>query len=233
MPAAKLDAPRGFRAPTPAQRKAAVERAEKRAKKNPPALPDGADDDIWIILPPWAGFSDGRSKAASGEVRLGVGGDATGAEEVGPEQRAAYRLVTRSALKNQRMILDAIALAWKDLVRGADVPLPTKVDRAALRDLVSLRSVHIHWAHAAKVAYVGYELACAWDTEHGIGVMTHEDRVVETGHADTAILGWIAERDRKKADRSSRSRSSTSARRLAARLLSHSRSSTSARAKKR
>ena len=28
--------------------------------------------------------------------------------------------------------------------------------------------------------------------------MTHEDRVVEVGEADTALLGWIAERDRKK-----------------------------------
>jgi len=28
--------------------------------------------------------------------------------------------------------------------------------------------------------------------------MTHEDRVVEVGHADAAILGWIAERDRKR-----------------------------------
>jgi hypothetical protein len=27
--------------------------------------------------------------------------------------------------------------------------------------------------------------------------MTHEDRVVSVGGADTAILGWIAERDRK------------------------------------
>ena len=42
---------------------------------------------------------------------------------------------------------------------------------------------------AAYRRIVGYELRCAWDTEHGVGVITHEDRVVEVSQADTALLG--------------------------------------------
>lgn len=45
------------------------------------------------------------------------------------------------------------------------------------------------------MAYVGYEFRCTWDEEHGMGVMTHKNRVVAIGGADVSILEWIAESD--------------------------------------
>jgi hypothetical protein len=189
-------APRG---PTAAQRRAAIARAAKRARKNPAVLPAASDDEVWITLPVWAGFhAGGNAKVASGEVGVSIGGDAMGAEETTAEQQAAYRLVVKGQAKNQRLVLDAIASELPELSRGTDLVLPAKNERAALADLVSLTSVHLHWEHKGKLAYVGYELSCAWDSEHGVGVMTHDDRVVAVGQADTAILGWIATRDRKK-----------------------------------
>jgi hypothetical protein len=178
-------APKG---PTPAQRRNAIAKAKVRAKKNRTSLPLQADDEVWITLPEWAGFHAGpRDKASNGVVGVGVGGDAMGAEETGAPQQLAYRLVTKKAKANQRIVLDAIAKA-----------LPEHGDAKALASLVTLTSIDIHWVHRDELAYVGYELACAWDREHGVGVMTHGDRVVEVGQADTAILGWIAKRDKKK-----------------------------------
>jgi|GEM_PF-7134692 len=88
------------------------------------------EGELWLSLLEWAGFSSGPgSKISKRPVGVSVGRDAMDAEEIGPEQRTAYRRI------------------------------------------------------------VGYELRCAWDTEHGVGVMTHEDRVVEVGQADTALLG--------------------------------------------
>jgi len=157
------------------------------------------EGELWLSLPAWAGFSSGPgSKISKGEVGVSVSGDAMDAEEIGPEQRAAYRRIVGRASAAQRMVLDAIADAFPKLTKGAAIELPKKVDRAELESLVTLVAIHIHWAHRDKVAYLGYELRCAWDTEHGVGVMTHQDRVVAVGQADTAILGWLAERDRKK-----------------------------------
>lgn len=36
-------------------------------------------------------------------------------------------------------------------------------------------------------AYVGFELGCSWDEEHGLGVLTHKDHVVKIGEAETAF----------------------------------------------
>ncbi len=37
---------------------------------------------------------------------------------------------------------------------------------------------------------------CTWDSEHGLGVMTHKNRIIEIGDASTAFLTWIADKDR-------------------------------------
>jgi len=191
-----MRAPPKPKGPSAAKMKAAIARAKKRAAKNPTRWPDGAEE-VAVFLPAWAGFVAGDDDVADGEVLVRVGGDVVDAE-LGPAQQAAFRRVVTGAKKMQECVLDAIAGRFAELTRGADVALPKVVDRAALRGLVSLVSVHLHTVERDGIAYVGYELACAWDGEHGVGVMTHGERVVEVGHADTAILAWIAERDRKK-----------------------------------
>ena len=65
-----------------------------------------------------------------------------------------------------------------------------------LYELIYLIGVMVHPIDRSGVPYVGFEFGCSWDTEHGAGVLMNGTRVVETGGADTAILLWIAERDR-------------------------------------
>jgi hypothetical protein len=64
-----------------------------------------------------------------------------------------------------------------------------------LREHVELRTVHFHDAVRGRTPYLGYELRCSWDDEHGLGAMMHGTRVVQRGGADTAILEWSADRD--------------------------------------
>lgn len=116
------------------------------------------------------------------------------------EQQAAYRHVLGSSAKTQLAILDAIAMAYPKLTRKAS----SKTDRKGLRGLISLRSVNIHDVARAGVAYVGYVFGCTWEEEHGLGVMTHLDRIVAVGAADTAILTEIAEKDRRRGKKKSR-----------------------------
>ena len=189
------------RSVTPAQRRAAKAGAEKQAKKNPATLRVDDAGEMLVHMPAWAGFRAGPwSKLSKGLVRVAVGGDSVGQRPVGPEQEAAYRRVLGRAAGAQRLVLDAIVGAYAKLTRRADaeLALPVKVDRAALVDLVELLCVHVHWAHRDGVAYVGYQLACVWDPEHDLGVLTHVDRVVAVGQADTSFLGWVAERDQRR-----------------------------------
>jgi len=44
-------------------------------------------------------------------------------------------------------------------------------------------------------AYIGFELGCTWDEEHGAGVMTYKERVVEIGQAGTSFSSWAAYND--------------------------------------
>jgi hypothetical protein len=157
--------------------------------------------EVVVTLPVWAGFSSGPpGRASKGAVTVDVGGDAMIEEndEITPEHTAAYRFSLEHAGEMQPIVLDAIA-GWFATIREryakAGIAMPASVDRTSLRSLVSLNALSIHHAHARGLAYVGYSFSCAWDREHGLGVMTHERRVVRVGGADTAILGWIARQD--------------------------------------
>ena len=66
------------------------------------------------------------------------------------------------------------------------------------RNLIGLHSVNVHPLQKDGMPYIGFELGCTWDPEHGLGVLMHGNRVVEIGGADTAILLWIAEKDAEK-----------------------------------
>ena len=42
---------------------------------------------------------------------------------------------------------------------------------------------------------MGNEFECKWDSEHGVGVLMHDNRMVEIGGADTSFTLWMAEQD--------------------------------------
>ncbi|GEN68041.1 DUF6985 domain-containing protein [Chryseobacterium rhizosphaerae] len=43
--------------------------------------------------------------------------------------------------------------------------------------------------------YIGLGFSCSWDSEHGLGIMIHKDRIIEIGSAATAFDSWAAEKD--------------------------------------
>jgi hypothetical protein len=64
--------------------------------------------------------------------------------------------------------------------------------------------LNIHVADGGDLPYIGYELGCTWDEEHGLGVMMHGTRLVAIGQADAALHLWVAQKDvgaRAEADR--------------------------------
>lgn len=168
-----------------AERAAMKESAVAAALRNPVGF-ESVDDELVVVIPCWAGFCIGPARGSdtgvsSGEVLVSISGaDAVDADAPVQAQRAAYRHALEHAEALQAVVLEAIGNAHPNVT--------------PLRDHVALASVLVHLVEKDGVAYVGYLLHC--DDEHGVGVMTHGERIVAVGGADTAVLSWIAERDR-------------------------------------
>jgi hypothetical protein len=63
------------------------------------------------------------------------------------------------------------------------------------KNFIGLANLHIMTSDKDDFAYIGFELGCNWDDEHGIGIMMHKDRVVAIGQADTSFDSWVTYED--------------------------------------
>ncbi len=148
-----------------------------------------SDGELVLHPPEWDRRSAEGAVIARSNVLLSVGGDAMIFDDalITDATRDAYARVLRGGDAMRERLLDALATS--------DGAVRARVVRAEIRAQVLLQNITIFRVVRGEVAYVGYGFACDWDPEHGAGVMTHGDRVVAVGGADTAVLSWIAKRD--------------------------------------
>ena len=59
------------------------------------------------------------------------------------------------------------------------------------KNFIGLANIHIMTSDKDDFAYIGFELGCNWDEEHGVGIMMHKDRVVAIGQAETSFDSWV------------------------------------------
>jgi hypothetical protein len=147
-----------------------------------------ADGEMRVRMEAWDRRDDAGVRHPC-EVLLSVGGDAMIFDDalLTDLERSAYERVLREADSIRERLLDALAKT-----RSAALANVSPDDIASR---VELRAVSIMRVARDGIAYVGYVFDCDWDREHGAGVMTHGERVVEAGAGDTGILSWIAKRD--------------------------------------
>lgn len=74
--------------------------------------------------------------------------------------------------------------------------LPEHWDEATLLPLVRLNNINLYPVLGGP--YIGLDFSCAWEDEHGYGLMMAGTEVAETGGADVGALGWIAARHAEK-----------------------------------
>lgn len=154
-------------------------------------------DGTWetkIVLDDWSSFFDYPV-----EVDVRLGGD----EEV--EMVQDKHLQTFEYLKdNQKQILknilEKIFSEYKNLQEiynydEEDKCMPDIDSTAELKDLIDLLRVYILNVEKNNLCYIGFEFACKWDDEHGLGFMTHGTKVVEMDDASCSFVSWIAEKD--------------------------------------
>ena len=116
-------------------------------------------------------------------------------------QRRAYEFLRDHEPAVGRSVLAALHRFYRDevIARRADW-FPTTKDAAEMerrlpsapspddmRRLVQFDGVFVWSSSNAGVAYTGFSFACAWDIEHGVGVVTHEDRVLLVSEASDAF----------------------------------------------
>jgi hypothetical protein len=173
---------------------------------HPPFPPLTWDYYFWVAeltLSSWAGFQvrHGARRAArssppaDGTVRLSISPtDSDARTPPTAEQAAAFRHL----LDNEATVADAVARALVqycpgNAYDGDDEVLWGVTEPNDLRRLVRLSGVHLLNLVRDGAACIGFEFACAWDEEHGAGVMTHKGRVIATGQVNCSFTEWIAQ----------------------------------------
>lgn len=164
-----------------------------------------------VELHVWKGFqnrsgvyaSRSEQETSSGQFKIDVGGDMfVDAPTVSQEHLAAYEYLVAHQANVQSAILAGLLTWYCELrprvfreVEAIGWSMPEVHHADEFRRLMGLSVVHLMNVSKNGVAYVGYEFGCSWDEEHGFGVMTHKDRVIEVGQADSSFLSWVAEKD--------------------------------------
>ena len=166
-------------------------------------------DPTTLDLPPFPPMDWDDCEWWVGEISLSFGKDA--GLNVTPFDASVSRLPTRTQgdamthlLQNGDRVFAAVLDAlWPYYQRmrpkyieylgdNADRLMPELAQRDALAALIDLRQVHVHPWEKSGVSYAGLQFGCTWDVEHGLGVMMHNDRVVDLGGADVSFA-WPPE----------------------------------------
>jgi hypothetical protein len=106
------------------------------------------------------------------------------------EQASAFQYLLDHEKETQTAVVQAIFQAYPELADSADYnedadeKLPLVLEAVdQLRGMIGISDVHVLNVAKDGLAYVGFGFGCVWESEHGLGVMTHRGRVVNVGDA--------------------------------------------------
>jgi hypothetical protein len=166
-----------------------------------------------IQLDAWRGFQNRRGTSGSadaermsdGTCRLATGGDmADDNPEIKDYHIKAYSFLLDHQEKIKEYILDRLMKEYRGLQSDygyhgeeKDERMPDISSKNDFKELIGLSNIHLMNVEKDGIGYVGYEFGCSWDTEHGLGVMTYKDKIIQLGGADVAFLSWVARKDQK------------------------------------
>ncbi|MFC5500226.1 DUF6985 domain-containing protein [Caenimonas terrae] len=172
------------------------------------------EHDLWwtanAVLPSWNGFqtrhgaygSQSSAEPSDGSVRIVFAPEGRGTEPLTDAEVASVAWLVENEASVSLALLSALLAEYPSLqdqygysAEEAGQYMPKVASVEDFRGLIGLHSVNVHPLQKDGMPYVGFELGCTWDDEHGLGALMHGTRVVEIGGADAALLLWIAKRD--------------------------------------
>ena len=100
------------------------------------------------------------------------------------EMEPAVQLAVAGQHPGWRTALGEDCCMDEEELEAAVPKLPSPED---LRALMGLLAVHLFDVVHDGKHYVGLEFGCAWEDEHGLGVLLHGTEVIALGHADCSF----------------------------------------------
>ena len=152
-----------------------------------------------VQFPAWSDFTQGDT------TKLTFAPEGRDEAPMDADEVALATWVNDNHERQKPPLLTAVLEAYPDFrrqffedydIKENEEDLPTNNSEDDLAKLIQLEEINVHQVSRDGVPYVGYQFSCGWDEEHGLGVLMHDNRVIEIGGSDTAFLLWIAERDR-------------------------------------
>lgn len=170
-------------------------------------------DELWwgtnLRLPSWAGYQSrlgpygaiDKPAPSDGTMRLIFAPEGRGTEPLSAEEMRLVSWFEENEPRVSEAVKDAI-IQWcspHSVERATkfdfDDDFPLIAREQDLRRNIGLYAVNIHQLEKSGLPYIGYEFGCAWEDDHGLGVLMHGTRLVDIGHADVAFLLWMARED--------------------------------------
>jgi hypothetical protein len=164
-----------------------------------------------IRLPIWKDFQSRQgaygsldgNKNSNGEFQISIGGDmCMDNPTIMIEHVKAYEYLIEYSKEVCNLILKKLFMEYKNLQTdyGYDEEelkeiMPNVDNIEQFKELIGLSQIHLMNVNKDGIAYIGYEFGCTWDEEHGLGFMTHKDRIIDFGGADVSFLTWVAKAD--------------------------------------
>lgn len=164
----------------------------------------GDDYEGFLVLDAWKGFqsrngpygSQDSEASSNGHIKVTIEGISVDYVKVSsPAQIAAVHYLVDHAEEIRDSMLSGLLnqfSSWKEIYED-DLPRVTTISQ--FKNLIGLSYLHVLPEEKDGYAYIGFELGCTWDEEHGAGVMMHKERVIEVGQADTSFDHWPAKHD--------------------------------------
>lgn len=159
----------------------------------------GEDYDGWINLSAWKGFeirngfygSKDSDKKSDGTIKAHIIGESVDYVYVlSQSQFNAIKFLKENSEKVRDSLLNGLLADYSNTKDIYEDLMPEINTIADYKDNLGVAFIHVMDSDKDNHAYIGFELGCSWDDEHGVGVMMHKDRVVKIGLAEESFNHW-------------------------------------------
>lgn len=163
-----------------------------------------------VNLPQWAGFQErngpygalSSNEPSNGTVKIVFAPEGRDEEPLTTEEMELVSWFLYHENDVIESIVNALFSSYTDIrdnfieecgAEMADYFPPVDV-ADDIKSVVGVVSVNIHQVAKNGIPFIGVEMGCNWEEEHGLGFLLHGSKIVEVGGADTAILLWLAQK---------------------------------------
>ncbi len=157
-----------------------------------------------IVLDSWKGFQSRQGpycakdkQFATGELKVFIYGNAIDYVKISSiDQINALNFLFENQEHIKKSLLSALQNELPELTALYDDLTPSIERIEDFSSVIGLSNIHVLNSEKENYAYVGYEFGCEWEEEHGLGIMTHKDKIISIGQADTAFDCWTTFEDK-------------------------------------